>query len=61
MKRRDGYWGKPVAIDELIFIDNGDDPAAAIAALASGQVDGMMEASTTQYAPCRRSPRRGDP
>jgi len=56
LKRRDGYWGHPVAIDELIFIDNGDDPAAAIAALASGQVDGMMEASTTQYAALQKIP-----
>ena len=56
LKRRDGYWGKPAAIDELIFIDNGDDPAAAIAALASGQVDGMMEASTTQYAALQKIP-----
>ena len=56
MKRRDGYWGKPVAIDELIFIDNGDDPASAIAALASGQVDGMMEASTTQYGALQKIP-----
>ena len=56
LKRRDGYWGQPVAIEELIFIDNGDDPAAAIAALASGQVDGMMEASTTQYAALQKIP-----
>ncbi|HEY8017049.1 MAG TPA: ABC transporter substrate-binding protein, partial [Dongiaceae bacterium] len=56
MKRRDGFWGKPVAYDELVFIDNGDDPAAAIAALASGQVDGMMEASTTQYAALQKIP-----
>jgi peptide/nickel transport system substrate-binding protein len=56
LKRRDGYWGKPATIDELIFIDNGDDPAAAIAALASGQVDGMMEASTTQYAALQKIP-----
>ncbi|HKF62962.1 MAG TPA: ABC transporter substrate-binding protein [Dongiaceae bacterium] len=56
LKRRDGYWGKPASIEELIFIDNGDDPAAAIAALASGQVDGMMEASTTQYAALQKIP-----
>jgi peptide/nickel transport system substrate-binding protein len=56
LKRREGYWGKPAAIDELIFIDNGDDAAAAIAALASGQVDGLMEASTTQYAALQKIP-----
>jgi len=48
-ERRDGYWGTPPALDRLEFIDLGDDPAAAINALASGQVMGMYEASTTQY------------
>src|SRR6266478_7726182 len=56
LKRRDGYWGQKVALDEVQFIDNGDDPAAAIAALASGQVDGMMEASTSQYAALQKIP-----
>jgi len=56
LKRRDGYWGKAAALDEVQFIDNGDDPAAAIAALASGQVDGMMEASTSQYAALQKIP-----
>ena len=56
LKRRDGYWGKAAALDELIFIDNGDDPAAQLAALSSGQVDGMMEASTTQFAQLQKIP-----
>jgi peptide/nickel transport system substrate-binding protein len=56
LERRDGYWGKPAALNAVIFIDNGDDPAAAIAALSSGQVDGMMEASTTQYAALQKIP-----
>jgi peptide/nickel transport system substrate-binding protein len=56
LTRRDGYWGNPVAYKTLVFIDNGDDPAAAIGALASGQVDGMMEASTTQYAALQKIP-----
>jgi peptide/nickel transport system substrate-binding protein len=56
LKRRDGYWGKPASIDTLIFIDNGDNPAASISALASGQVDGLMEASTTQYAALQKIP-----
>jgi peptide/nickel transport system substrate-binding protein len=49
LKRRSGYWGHPAHLDQVIFVDNGDDPAAQLAALASGQVDGMYEASTTQY------------
>jgi len=56
LKRRDGYWRKPARLDQLVFIDNGDDPAAAIAALASGQVDGMYEASTLQYATLQKIP-----
>ena len=56
LKRRDGYWGKPAKLDQVVFIDNGDDPAAAVAALASGQVDGMYEASTTQYATLQKIP-----
>lgn len=48
-KRRDGYWGTPPALDGIEFVDLGDDMAAAINALASGQVHGMYEASTTQY------------
>jgi len=48
--RRDGYWGKPAALDSVVFVDNGDDPAVALAAVASGAVHGMYEASTSQYA-----------
>ena len=33
------YWGPAVHLDGLEFIDHGDDPAATLAALASGQVD----------------------
>jgi peptide/nickel transport system substrate-binding protein len=50
VKRREGYWGSAGALDSVEFIDHGDDPAAAVAAIASGQVHGMYEASTTQYA-----------
>jgi peptide/nickel transport system substrate-binding protein len=56
LRRREGYWGKPASLDQVIFIDNGDDPAASMAALASGQVDGLMEASTTQYVAFQKIP-----
>jgi len=56
VKRRDGYWGRPAAVDQVVFVDNGDDPAAQVAALASGQVDGMYEASTTQYGELQKIP-----
>jgi peptide/nickel transport system substrate-binding protein len=50
LKRREGYWGQAPAIETVEFIDHGDDPAAAVAAISSGQVHGMYEASTVQYA-----------
>jgi peptide/nickel transport system substrate-binding protein len=42
------YWGKPVHLDEVEFVDLGDDPGAAIAALASKQVDGIYEVDFSQ-------------
>lgn len=50
LKRRDGYWGKAPAIETIEFIDLGDDPAASVSALASKQIHGLYEASTSQYA-----------
>lgn len=49
LRRRDGYWGPPAHLDELQFIDHGDDPSAEIAALSARQVHGMYEASISQY------------
>ncbi len=40
LKRRDGYWGEPAHVEALEFIDTGDDSAALLSALASGQVHG---------------------
>jgi peptide/nickel transport system substrate-binding protein len=37
------YWGKPPYLDEVEFIDLGTDSGALIAAMASGQVDGLYE------------------
>ena len=48
LKRRDGYWRKPAALDAVEVIDLGDDPAATVAALAARQVDGMYQAYTAQ-------------
>ena len=42
------YWGKPVHLDEVEFIDLGDDVGAKIAALASKQVDGLYEVDFSQ-------------
>ena len=38
-RREDPYWGGEVYLEGVHFIDHGDDPAAWLAALASGQVD----------------------
>jgi peptide/nickel transport system substrate-binding protein len=45
LKARSSYWGSGPYLDGVEFIDNGDDMAAAVAALASGQVHGLYEAS----------------
>ena len=40
LRRRQGdYWGGDFWLDEVLYIDHGDDPMAGISALASGQVD----------------------
>jgi peptide/nickel transport system substrate-binding protein len=44
LRRRAGdYWGGNPYLDEIHYIDHGDDPTAGIAALASGQVDHVYE------------------
>ena len=48
LKRREGYWGKPVFLDQITYIDHGDEPSAGLAALASGQVDLVYEAFVEQ-------------
>lgn len=47
-KARKEYWGDGPYLETLEFVDLGDDPNAAIGALASKQVDGMYEADTAQ-------------
>jgi peptide/nickel transport system substrate-binding protein len=43
MKASAKYWGRAPYLDEVEFIDLGDDSGALIAALASKQVDGLYE------------------
>jgi peptide/nickel transport system substrate-binding protein len=40
-KANKDYWGPAPHLDTLEYIDLGDDPATALAALRSGQVDGL--------------------
>lgn len=44
------YWGGDVYLDQITYIDHGDDPAPAIAALASNQVDAWMRPSVEQLS-----------
>ncbi len=48
LKASANYWGPPVHLDEVEFIDLGDDAGAAIAAIASKQVDGLYEVDVSQ-------------
>jgi peptide/nickel transport system substrate-binding protein len=42
-KRKEPYWGGDVSLDEIRYIDLGDEKGAAIGALASGQIDLVYE------------------
>lgn len=48
LKARSDYWGEGPYIDELVFVDLGDDPSAAIGALASRQVHGIYQGGPAQ-------------
>ncbi|MFQ5938308.1 MAG: ABC transporter substrate-binding protein, partial [Acidiferrobacterales bacterium] len=47
-KRQANYWGDEVYLDRIVYVDHGDDPAAGLAALASGQVDLVYETFVEQ-------------
>lgn len=49
VKRRGSYWKEGGYLDEIHFIDLGDDPATKLAALASKQVDGLYDADIKIY------------
>ena len=54
--RKEGYWGGGPYLDQLEFIDLGDDPAAAVSALASKQVDGLYFADIVQLDALQKIP-----
>ncbi len=56
LKARKDYWGGGPHLDEIHFIDLGDDPAAAVSALASKQVDGLYAADITQLDALQKLP-----
>lgn len=54
VKKRPGYWAGDGALDSVEYIDHGDDPAAALGALASGQVHGLWRAEIAQLQAIRK-------
>ena len=56
LKARDDYWGDGPYLDELTFVNLGDDPATALAAVASKQVDGLMNAEPSLVEAFRTIP-----
>ena len=57
VKRTDApYWGGKVYLDQITYVDHGDDPAAQIAALASNQVDATNQTSVEQVDTIRNIP-----
>ena len=44
-RRKQTYWGGEVHLDEIRYIDTGEDASAGLAALASGQVDAVYALS----------------
>lgn len=50
------YWGNGALLDTITYLDHGDDPAASLAALASRQVDMVMQVGIEQLAVVQRLP-----
>ncbi len=48
LKRRDDYWGKPAHLDEIRYINLGNDRQAHVAALVANQVDILYGVSVTE-------------
>jgi len=46
-RREEPYWGGEVYLDQIRYIDVGEDAAAAVAALASAQVDALYKLDLT--------------
>ena len=57
LRRRDGgYWGQEPWLDEILYIDHGDDPMAGVSALASGQVDHLYRVAINTIDVVERLP-----
>ena len=51
-----GIWNEGPYLEAIEFIDLGDDAAAPISALASGQIHGMISAEPSQYDALKQLP-----
>jgi peptide/nickel transport system substrate-binding protein len=56
LTKKKGYWGGDAYLDQISYIDLGDDPAAELAALASDQVDTNYQTSVEQTAAIKSIP-----
>jgi peptide/nickel transport system substrate-binding protein len=55
-RRSDPYWGEAPYLDEIHYIDVGEERAAALAALASAQVDTVYQLDVSQLETIERLP-----
>ncbi len=55
-KRKEPYWGGEVFLDEIRFIDLGQDAGAYLAAIASKQVDSIMSLDLTTLEAAKNIP-----
>ncbi len=56
LTKKKGYWGGDAYLDQITYIDHGDDPAAQLAALASDQVDTNYQTSVEQTGAIKAIP-----
>ena len=55
-KRKEPYWGGEVFLDEIRFVDLGQDAGAQLAAIASNQVDGIFALDLTTLDAAKNIP-----
>jgi peptide/nickel transport system substrate-binding protein len=55
-KRKEPYWGGDVFLDEIRFVDLGEDAGAYLAAIASKQVDGIYNLDLTTLEAAKNIP-----
>jgi len=55
-KRKEPYWGGEVFLDEILFVDLGEDAGAYLAAIASNQVDAIYNLDLTTLEAAKNIP-----